>query len=238
MAVKTVQPWTGTPTGINVYAYPLSNAYPIAQWATHRVLLPDQEGSRPITLDDDKGLYWGLFEGNTQPSDKSKAVATVSLEENGSTAFPAGLTVAIPSVLENANYDPFSIVRYRGTTWVVTFETLGVLSNISQLWFTLRKRHNDSDSNSLLQISLTGGLIISNGSGTNITSSNGSVTVTDNVNGTVVVLVKPSETTKLPIMDNLNYDLKVVRSNGDVDLIHESNKFRIARDVTRRVSNA
>lgn len=237
MAVKTVQPWTGTPTGINVYAYPLSNTYPIAQWTTHRVLLPDQEGSRPITLDDVKGLYWGLFEGDTQPLNKSQAVATVSLEEN-STQFPSGLTVAIPSVLENANYDPFSIVRYRGTTWVITFEDLGVLNNISQLWFTLRKRHNDSDSNSLLQISLTGGLIISNGSGTNITSSNGSVTVTDSTNGTVVVLVNPTETTNLPVMDNLNYDLKVVRNNGNVELVHESNKFRIARDVTRRVSNA
>lgn len=237
MTVKTVPSWTGSPTGINVYAYPLSNTYPIAQWTSHRVLLPDQEGSRPITLDDVKGLYWGLFEGDTQPLNKSQAVATVSLEEN-STQFPSGLTVAIPSVLENANYDPFSIVRYRGTTWVITFEDLGVLNNVSQLWFTLRKRHNDSDSNSLLQISLTGGLIISNGSGTNITSSNGSVTVTDSTNGTVVVLVNPTETTNLPVMDNLNYDLKVVRNNGNVELVHESNKFRIARDVTRRVSNA
>jgi hypothetical protein len=236
MAIKTAPSWTGSPVAVDVYAYPLSNTYPIAQWLTHRVLLPNQEGSRPISLDDVKGNNWGLFEGATQPTDKSAAVAVVSLEES-STVFPSGLTVAIPSILQNAGYDPYNLVRHRGTTWVITITDLGVLDNISQLWFTLRRRESDTEANSLLQISLTQGLLIVNGAPAS-TASNASITITDNVAGDVVILVKATETVNFPIMSNLHYDLKVLRTSGNVELIHYSNKFSIGKDVTRRISNA
>lgn len=236
MALVTVPSWTGSPIGVNVYAYPLSNTYPIAQWLTHRVLLPNQEGSRPIQLDDAKGTNWGLFEGDTQPADKTLAVATISLEENV-TVFPSGLTVAVPSILQNAGYDPYNLVRHRGTTWVITITGLGVLDNISQLWFTLRRRESDTEANSLVQISLTQGLLIVNGAPAS-TASNGSITISDDTNGDVVILVKPAETVNFPIMQNLHYDLKVLRSSGNVELIHYSNKFSIGKDVTRKISNA
>jgi hypothetical protein len=234
MTLINAPSWTGTPSGTNVYAYPLSNTYPIAQWTTHRVLLTDQEGSRPISLDNTKGEYWGLYEGNTQPASKSLAVAVVSLEEN-STAFPSGLTVAIPAVLQNAGYDPTNIVKYRGTTWVITIENLGVLDNADDIWFTLRRRQSDVESASLVQINLVTGLLISNGVAST-TSSNGSLAVTDDITGIVTIILKPVETTKYLPMQNLNYDLKVLRSDGSVDIIHESNKFSIERDVTRRIT--
>lgn len=236
MTLVTVPSWTGSPIGVNVYAYPLSNTYPVAQWTTHRVLLPNQEGSRPIQLDDAKGTNWGLFEGDAQPVDKTLAVATISLEENV-TVFPSGLTVAVPSILQNAGYDPYNLVRHRGTTWVITITGLGVLDNISQLWFTLRRRESDTEANSLVQISLTQGLLIVNGAPAS-TASNGSITISDDTNGDVVILVKPAETVNFPIMQNLHYDLKVLRSSGSVELIHYSNKFSIGKDVTRKISNA
>jgi hypothetical protein len=189
-----------------------------------------------ISLDDAKGVNWGLFEGATQPVDKSAAVAVVSLEENVAD-FPSGLTVAIPSILQNAGYDPYNLVRHRGTTWVITITDLGVLDNIDQLWFTLRRRESDTEANSLLQISLTQGLLIVNGASAS-TASNASITITDDVNGDVVILVKATETVNFPIMSNLHYDLKVLRSSGNVELIHYSNKFSIGKDVTRRISNA
>ena len=240
MTLVTVPSWTGSPIGVNVYAYPLSNTYPIAQWTTHRVLLSNQEGSRPIQLDDTKGFYWGLFEGDSQPANKTLSVATVSLEETeggGSVPFPSGLTVAVPSILQNAGYDPYNLVRHRGTTWVITITGLGVLDNISQLWFTLRKRESDVESKSLVQISLTQGLLIVNGAPAS-TASNGSITISDDTNGDVVILVKPAETINFPVMSNLHYDLKVLRTSGSVELIHYSNKFSIGKDVTRKISNA
>lgn len=235
MALVTVQSWTGSPPGINVYAYPLSSAYPIAQWLTHRVLLPDQEGSRPITLDDAKGLYWGLFEGDAQPTSKTMAVATVSLEESV-TEFPVGLTVAIPSVLENAGYDPTRIVRYRGTTWIITIEDLGVLDNVSEVWFTLRKRQSDDEAESIVQASLTGGLLISNAAPA--TSTNGTLVISDDTTGIIVITVKAVETQNYPVGNNFNYDIKVRRNSGDVELIHKSSKFDIQSDITRKISNA
>lgn len=236
MTNVTVPSWTGSITGTLVYAYPLDSAYPIAQWATHRVVLTETEGVWPVTLDDAKGLYWGLFEGSTQPTSKNQSVATVSLEQSA-VPFPAGLTVAVPSTLENAGYDPTALIRYRGTTWYIVVNDLGVLDNVSQVWFTLRKRQSDNDTESIVQVALSGGLLVSNGVSTGLTSSNATLTITNAATtGTVTVMVKVAETTNYPVLDNLQYDIKVRRSSGDVELVHVSNKFSIVRDVTRKTT--
>ena len=237
MTNVTTVSWTGSDTGTTVYAYPLSSTYPINQWTTHRVLLTETEGVWPITLDNVKGLYWGLFEGATQPASKNLSVATVSLEENGSTPFPSGLTVAVPATLQNAGYDPTAMVKYRGTTWYVVINNLGVLDNVSQVWFTLRKRQSDNDTESIVQVALSGGLLVSNGVSVGLTSSNATLVITNaGSNGTITVMVKVAETANYPILDNLQYDVKVKRNSGDVELVHSSNKFSIVRDVTRKTT--
>lgn len=237
MTSITVPSWTGSNTGTPVYAYPLSSTYPIAQWLTHRVLLTETEGVWPITLDDAKGLYWGLFEGASQPGSKNLSVATVSLEQASGSGSSSILTVAVPSTLQNAGYDPTALVKYRGTTWYIVINDLGVLDNITQAWFTLRKRQSDFDTESIVQVSLTGGLLVSNGVSTGLTSSNATLTITNAlVNATVTVMVKVAETINYPVLDNLQYDIKVKRNTGDVGLVHISNKFSIVREVTRKIT--
>ena len=234
MTLISAPSWTGSTTGTLVYAYPLSSTYPIAQWLTHRVALTESEGAWAISLDNSKGLFWGLFEGTTQPTSKNESVATVSLEEN---TLPSGLTVAVPSTLENAGFDPTAQVKYRGTTWYVVVNELGVIDNISQAWFTLRKRNSDNDTESIAQVALYGGLLVSNGVSVGLTSSNGTLTVTDaSTTGTVTVMISVAETINYPVMNNLHYDIKVKRNNGDVDLVHLSNKFSIVQEVTRKIT--
>lgn len=235
MTNVTVPSWTGSNTGTLVYAYPLDSAYPIAQWLTHRVALTETEGVWPVVLDNTKGLFWGLFEGSTQPASKNLSVATISLEEIVAT-FPSGLTVAVPETLQNAGYDPTAMVKYRGTTWYIVVNELGVLDNVSQVWFTLRKRQSDNDTESIVQVSLTGGLLVSNAVSTGLTSSNATLVITNSTTGIVTVMVKVDETANYPVLDNLQYDIKVKRNSGDVELIHSSNKFSIVRDVTRKIT--
>jgi hypothetical protein len=176
-----------------------------------------------------------LFEGATQPASKNLSVATVSLEQISASI--SGVTVAIPSTLQNAGYDSTALVKYRGTTWYIVINNLGVLDNITQAWFTLRKRQSDFDTESIVQVSLTGGLLISNGVSTGLTSGNATLTITNaSVNATVTVMVKVTETINYPVLDNLQYDIKVKRNIGDVELVHISNKFSIVREVTRKIT--
>lgn len=236
MAIINVVPWTGSTSGTLVYAYPADADLNNYTTSPNRILLPEDNGRWPISLEDTISRFWLLFEGSSQPASKNLAVFVVDLQEVSlDNQLPDAITVAIPQVLENAGYDPTNIVRYRGTTWNILFENLGVLTDVNELWFTLRKRQTDSDDNSLVQISSVSGMLRSNRLAPDL-SSNASVTIIDNIVGNVLVTIKANETTKYLPTDQLNYDIKVERNNGNVDIIQHSSKFRIVGDVTRKIT--
>lgn len=239
MAMVTVSPWVESPPGTLIYAWPLINL-PLTQpnWEANRVLLPEisSGGYWPVILDDSISRFWLLYSGITLPVSINSALALVDLESI-IVPLPDNLTVAVPQVLQDAGFDPTNVIRYRGTTWAILFENLGVLTDASEIWFTLRKRQSDVDSKSIIQVSTVDGLLYSN-SEVATTSSNASLTIVDANVGDVLLTVKATETTKYPVTDNLNYDLKVRRSDGDIDLLHLSSKFSISGDVTRRITGA
>lgn len=230
----SVMPWTGSNSGTLVYAYPQDANLNDYTTSPNRIFLPEDNGCWPVTLNDAISRFWLLFEGASQPASKNAAVYIVDLNTYVQ-PLPDGLTVAIPQVLENAGYDPTNIVRYRGTTWSILFENLGALTNASELWFTLRRRQSDSDDRSIVQVSSLSGMLRSNQLAPDA-SSNASLTIIDATSGDVQLIVKPAETTKYLPTDQLNYDIKVERSNGEVDIIQHSSKFRIVGDVTRKIT--
>lgn len=141
-------------------------------------------------------------------------------------------TVAVPQLLEQTAFNLQAIVVYRGCFWSFQIQDLGTLTGYSEIWFTLRKQKNDSDEQSELQISLSSGLLIANKEpATN--SSHGSLTysgedVTIQVNQEVTQYLTPS--------NNYSYDLKGRNNAGQTIMLHESDKFTIKRDVTRRIN--
>jgi len=144
-------------------------------------------------------------------------------------------TVAIPAILESAGFDPTRIIVYRGTTWTIALTDLGDISNLTKIWFTLRKRNNDTESDSIIQVEKTSGLLILNGS-TSVTSNQASLSVTDDVAGDITITVKPEATQYISPNDNLIYDIKGRTSAGVVQLLHKSENLIVSADVTRKIS--
>lgn len=140
-------------------------------------------------------------------------------------------TVTVPQILEHTAFNVNEIVMYRGCYWSFQVQNLGDLSGYTELWFSLRKRQDDKESNSALLISMTQGLLIANGvqatdSGkASLTFSNDDVTI--QVHQDVTQFVAPS--------DNYSYDIKGKNQAGHTVMLHESELFRVKRDITRRV---
>lgn len=144
---------------------------------------------------------------------------------------PIIATVAVPQILENTAFNVNEIVMYRGCYWSFQIEDLGNLSGFVEIWFSLRKRQNDKESDSALLISLTQGLLIANSSIAQ-DSSKGSLTFTGE---DVTIQVHQDITQYIAPSDNYSYDIKGKTQAGQTVMLHESELFRVKRDITRRV---
>jgi hypothetical protein len=140
-------------------------------------------------------------------------------------------TVAVPSVLQNTAYALDEILVYRGTYWSFQIQNLGDLTSYNQIWFCLRKRQNDDESQSDLLIALNGGLLVANKKTDSIPTL-ASLTVTGS---NVTIQVDESITQFIDTGNNYNYDLKGRNVAGHTIMLHESDKFVVKRDVTRRI---
>jgi hypothetical protein len=140
-------------------------------------------------------------------------------------------TVAVPSVLQNTAYALDEILVYRGTYWSFQIQNLGDLTSYNQIWFCLRKRQNDDEPQSDLLIALNGGLLVANKK-TNSIPTLASLTVTGS---NVTIQVDESITQFIDTGNNYNYDLKGRNVAGHTIMLHESDKFVVKRDVTRRI---
>jgi hypothetical protein len=141
-------------------------------------------------------------------------------------------TVAVPQVLAHTAYNQDEVIVYRGTFWSFQIYNLGDLTNIDKIWFTLRKRQNDTDSKSMIQIEQTAGLLIANGSPA-VDYTQGSLTVDGS---TITIQVNQEVTKYCEVTNNLNYDIKALTTGGQVRMLTISDKFIIENDVTRRTS--
>lgn len=159
-------------------------------------------------------------------------VNALSLAPSGGGGQTIIATVAVPQILENTAYALNEVVVYRGTQWSFQVQNLGDLSPYQQIYFSLRKRQNDTEAQSDVLISLTQGLIIGNkqiGKPSNL----GSLTVSGQ---NITIQVDASITQFIDIGNNYNYDLKGINAANQVIMLHESDKFVVKKDVTRRIS--
>ena len=142
-------------------------------------------------------------------------------------------TVAVPQVLENTAFNVSAITMYRGCYWSFQVQDLGDLSGYPEIWFSLRKRQNDKESESTFLVSLTQGLLIANGQPqASQYASKASLTVTGE---DVTIQIHQDVTQYVPPSDNYAYDLKGKNQAGHTVMLHESELFKVKRDITRRV---
>lgn len=159
---------------------------------------------------------------------------TVSALQNAPSGGGGGTviaTVAVPQVLEHTAFNVNEIVMYRGCYWSFQVRSLGDLSPYSEIWFSLRKRQDDKESNSALLISMTQGLLIANGT-TSQDSGKASLTFSED---DITIQVHQDVTQFISPSDNYAYDIKGKNQAGHTVMLHESELFRVKRDVTRRV---
>jgi len=159
-------------------------------------------------------------------------VQALSLAPSGGGGQTITAVVAVPQLLEQTAFELDEIVVYRGCHWAFQVQNLGDLAGYTEIWFTLRKRQNDKDAESALQISFTQGLLIAN-KFTSVTPTDGSLTVSGQ---NVTIQVKQAVTQFIEPSNNYDYDIKGRNVANQTIMLHESDKFIVKRDVTRRIS--
>jgi hypothetical protein len=173
------------------------------------------------------------------------SIASRALEANVQTHAAAALTAYAPATATAvwtyvsrtltqtaaqivATLSGTTLTIHRGDTLSISFTGLGNISTRTKLWFTLKNKFDDNDSQALIQIEETAGLMWINGVAG--TSNLGSFVVTDAVTGAATLTLSASETAKLPMGGNKKYDVQKA-VNSTITTLTEGSA-NIVGDVT------
>jgi hypothetical protein len=122
----------------------------------------------------------------------------------------------------------------RGDTWTISFTGLGSIANRTKLWFSVKGSDGDADTESLVQIEESTGLVYLSGAPA-ATAADGSLVVDDQAAGDITITLKPAATAVLEALEGLSYDVQVLTSAGAISTKTEG-AFTITGDVTRATS--
>ena len=122
----------------------------------------------------------------------------------------------------------------RATTWAIEFEDLGAIAAPDTLYFTIKKRTTDADTDALVKIERTIGLQVIAGDVAG-TPGNGGINVTDPLDGDLTVTLQPVESVKLTARPNAFYDIKLVTVAGAVSVL-TADRFNITSVTTEVVA--
>jgi len=125
-----------------------------------------------------------------------------------------------------------TITGRRGDTLSVSLTGLGSLAGRSKLWFTVKRDDDDIDSESLIQVEETAGLLYFNGGAA--TAGNATLVVDDEDAGNVTITVVASDMADLGQIDDAKYDLQMLVSTTISTVT--SGVFNLELDQTRAVS--
>lgn len=156
------------------------------------------------TIDDGAG-FWG-YSTRTLTASAASTTATVS-----------GTTITI----------------VRGDSLSASLSALGNISTRTKLHFTVKRTYTDADTEALVQIEETAGLLYINGAAAT-TAANGDITVTNATTGAITITLAAAETAKLAVEEDLVYDVQMVTASGVSTLTTAS--ATVSGDVTRATS--
>ena len=142
------------------------------------------------------------------------------------------LTSSREQVLEQMSGDNLSIRR--GDIYTYDFTGLGSLIGRTSLYVTMKKNKSLEDSDSIVQTSESGGLIVLNGSSESLTSSWASIVVLDENVGNIRLTLKPQLTSLfIPVKENY-FDVQFSNSSGT--FTPREGLYEVTADVTRRLT--
>jgi hypothetical protein len=148
----------------------------------------------------------------------------------------AAAMVAVLTQLGNTSVDGTNRTVVRGDTWSLAFTDLGDLSAVTDIWFTAKISQSQLDSEALLKVSKTAGLLTWNGSSTGLTASNASLVVTDAVSGDITITVKPAQTVSA-LLEMPYFDVQIKYTDGRVATPATAcGRLFINADVTRELT--
>ena len=142
------------------------------------------------------------------------------------------LTQAAASVTAAVSGSDLTI--HRGDTFVAALTDIGDISDRTKLWFTVKSSTGDADSEALVQIEETAGLLYINGAAA-ATAANGSISVSDENDGDLTITLDEAETYKLSPSGSLSYDIQILTSAGVVTT-KTSGEATVTADVTRVIT--
>lgn len=131
--------------------------------------------------------------------------------------------------------DGSDITVYRGTTWVISLTGLGSLSNYDTIYFSVKRRTEDSEDNAILRVKNDANGLERFNKAAPVAATNGTITIDDAGNGDITITVQEGETAGAPTVGCV-YDVKGVDDDGQVDLLSSGGRFTIKADVTRAIT--
>jgi len=128
-------------------------------------------------------------------------------------------------------YKPRKKLR-RGDTAGIRFYNIGDLTGWTDLWFTTKLDHDDTDAEAQVQIQQSVGLLIIAGAAAAV-AANGSITVNNVTRGDLTVVIAAIETAKLTAGKHY-YDIQMTSPSGVSTLV--GGEIVVVRDVPQVTS--
>ena len=175
----------------------------------------------------------GAIDADALATDASTEIATSVW---GGAGYTGGrpLTQASTSTADTSSTG--AIRRTRGDSWTITITDLPTLTGYTSIWFTLKDKKSQVDSESRLQIKknatgLSDGLLYVNGAEAS-DSTKGSITVASTTS--ITIAVDPTITDDMPADWLGYYDVQTLISTADNT--PEAGAFEVTADVTRAIA--
>jgi hypothetical protein len=140
-----------------------------------------------------------------------------------------GATLSVVSLISGSE-----LTCYAGMQLVMNFTGMGNITDYNKLYFTAKESKTDADTDALIQVEKTAGLLVIN-KATAETAANGTLTVTDLVTGAGALRVAMAETIKLSKNGSAHWDLKAINTTSGATIVTEGN-FIVDYNVTRKIS--
>ena len=173
-----------------------------------------------------------IVDGDTGGISFGFRVGNSTLAEEVWAYTPRTLTQLAASVAAALAGSDINILR--GDTVVVTLTGLGDISDRTKLWLTIREAPSDADSESVVQVEETIGLVYLNGAAAG-TPTDSSLVVDDQVAGDITWTLKPAASATLTTTTLPKYDVQVLRAAGVVNTLTQGDAT-ISADTTRAIA--
>ena len=117
--------------GATLYAYPVNGTYPLASYATHRVLMTETDQLYSATVDLAKSTDWAVFEGASIPASYDEALFQDNLDASSNNNGMIAVNIT-PGTISQQNRGNKSLIKlyYKEATTVVVPTSVNLVGQV------------------------------------------------------------------------------------------------------------